>query len=340
MVWWFVYEWAELGHALDALARSGLAEVHEDGEWLAELTPLHCELRSEGQSPFVHLWSERRNLTRRILSIREQTPERIVLEVQRFGRARPGRLELLRKNLPRTSARVTREQFRAFLGRRLAERFPDATVDSLSATPDLKNSFSGLYVRGRMHEGARTWAFLAVSPRESAAAVEGILAFGILWLDWTRHRVDNRAENRAVEGLRLFVPRGTGRFLRQRVAGLCASARVEVFEFSESDGQIEKLDLADAGNVETWLVPRREAESALRAAHEAATRFAVLENKIGESGEVVRASFVAATAKWHFSFGGSSLRAGRRGFCAWESARRSNDCQWRKRHPGVRRTNY
>jgi len=204
-------EWAELCDALDALARSGLAEVHEDGEWLAELTPLHCELRAEGQSPFVHLWSERRNLTRRILCIRERTPERIVLEVQRFGRARPGRLELLRENLPRTPARVTREQFRAFLRRRLAERFPDATVDSLSATPDLKNSFSGLYVRGCMHEGARTWALLAVSPRESAAAVEGILAFGILWLDWTRHR----AEHRAVEGLRLFVPRGP--------AGSCAS---------------------------------------------------------------------------------------------------------------------
>jgi hypothetical protein len=293
-------EWAELGHALDALAQSGLAEVHEDGEWLAELTPLQCELRSEGQSPFVHLWSERRNLTRRILRIRERTPERIVLEVQRFGRARPGRLELLRKNAPRSSARITREQFRAFLRRWLAERFPDATIDSLSAAPDLKNSFSGLYVRGRMREGPRTWAFLAVSPRESAAAVEGILAFGILWLDWTRHR----AELRAIDGLRLFVPQGTGRFLRQRVAGLAASARVELFEFSEADGRIEKVDLADAGNVETWLVPRREAESALRAARETASRHPVLQAKIAEEGKGVAASFVGATSEVAFLFRG------------------------------------
>src|SRR5271154_1395884 len=106
-------EWAELGHALDALARSGLAEVHEDGEWLAELMPLHCELRGEGQSPLVHLWSDRRNLTRRVLRVREQSADRIVLEVHRFGRAKPGRLEVLRKHVQRTPGRVTREQFRA-----------------------------------------------------------------------------------------------------------------------------------------------------------------------------------------------------------------------------------
>lgn len=293
-------EWAELGHALDALAQSGFAEVHEDGEWLAELTPLHCELRAEGQSPFVHLWSERRNLTRRILRIRERSPERIVLEVQRFGRARPGRLELLRKNAPRTPARLNREQFRASLRRWLTECFPDATIDSISAAPDLKNSFSGLYARGRMHQGVRSWAFLAVSARESAATIEGILAFGILWLDATRQR----AELRAVDGLRLFVPRGTGRFLRQRIAGLSASARVEVFEFSEGDGRIEKVDLADAGNIETWLVPRNEAESALRAARDAASRIPVLETGISETGEAVSASFVGATSEVAFLFRG------------------------------------
>jgi hypothetical protein len=302
-------EWAELGHALDALAQSGLAEVHEDGEWLAELTPLHCELRSEGQSPFVHLWSEHRNLTRRVLRIRERSPERIVLEVQRFGRAKPGRLEFLRKNSPRTPGRITREQFRAFLRRWLAERFPDATIDSLSAAPDLKNSFSGLFVRGRMHEGSSTWAFLAVSPQESAASVEGILAFGILWLDWTRQHGDLRA----IAGLRLFVPQGSGRFLRQRVAGLSALARVEIFEFCEGDGRIEKIDLADAGNIDSWLVPRREAESALRAAREAASRHSVLENKIADSGESVCASFVGATSEVAFLFRGLEFARWSRG---------------------------
>ena len=55
---------------------------------------------------------------------------------------------------------------------------------------------------------------------ESAAAIDGMLAFGILWLDWVR----NRGGNRAVVGLRLFVPEGTSRTLRARALAL-SSAR-------------------------------------------------------------------------------------------------------------------
>jgi hypothetical protein len=38
-------DWAELDRALGAMASSGSAEVREDGQWLAELTELRCELR-------------------------------------------------------------------------------------------------------------------------------------------------------------------------------------------------------------------------------------------------------------------------------------------------------
>ena len=150
-------EWAELDRALDAMASSGSAEVREDGQWLAELAGLRCELRAEGKNPLVHLWSEERNLTRRILRVREQSQDRIVLEVQRFGRTKPGRLEFLRTDSPRATARVSREQFRARFERFLTERFPDAVVDSLSAAPDLEHSFSGLYVRGRIRGNAHFW---------------------------------------------------------------------------------------------------------------------------------------------------------------------------------------
>src|SRR5271167_3377349 len=136
-------DWAQLDHALVEMAASGNAEVREDGEWLAELAALHCELQRDGKSPLVHLWSAENNLTRRILRVREQSPDRIVLEVRRFGRAKPGRLEFLRTNSPRAAGRITREQFRARLRRMLAERFPDATIGQLSGAPDLEHSFSG-----------------------------------------------------------------------------------------------------------------------------------------------------------------------------------------------------
>jgi hypothetical protein len=264
----FADDWAELDRALGDMAASGSVEVREDGEWLAELAALHCELRREGKSALVHLWSDQRNLTRRVLRVKERDENRILLEVQRFGNAKPGRLEFLRADSPRSAGRISREEFRSRLRRILLESFPDATIESLTAAPDLEHSFSGLYVRGLMHEGSHGWAFLAVSPNESAAAVEGILAFGILWLDWTRAH----ANCRAVGGLRLFVPEGASGPLRARLLALSSSARTEIYEWHELDGTMQKIDPTDAGNLDSRLVPRREIEMALGAASEGVTR--------------------------------------------------------------------
>ncbi len=250
------------------LAASGCVEVREDGEWLAELATLHFELRVERKNPLVHLWSDERNLTRRVLSVKESADDRIVLEVQRFGRAKPGRLEFLRTDSPRAAGRITREQFRARFARILADRFPDSVVDSLTAAPDLENSFSGSFVRGVMHEGSHAWALLAAAPSEDPATIENILAFGILWLDWTR----GHADRRAIEGLRFFVPHGTSRRLRERLLALSASVRAEIHEMREPDAAMQKIDPADVGNLESWLVPREQIDSVLRAASETNTR--------------------------------------------------------------------
>lgn len=252
-------DWAELDRALAEFASSTNVEVHEDGEWLAEFAGMHCELHRQGKNSLVHLWSDRRNLTRRVLRVRERSEDHIILEVQRFGRSKPGRLEFLRADSRRSPGRITREQFRSRLYRVLAERFPDASVDSLTAVPNLEHSFSGLYVRGQMHEGTRSWAVMAVSPAEDAAAIEGMLAFGLLWLDWTR----SHADRRAVEGLRLLVPEGTSRVLRERVPALSNAARTEIYEFNEPEGRMQKIDPGDVGNLEGRLVPRREIESTL-----------------------------------------------------------------------------
>ena len=285
----FADDWGELDRALGEMAASGSAEVREDGEWLAELAGLHYELRREGKTGLVHLWSDERNLTRRVLRVKERNEDRILLEVQRFGNAKPGRLEFLRTDSPRSAGRITREQFRSRLRRILSESFPDATVDSLSVAQDLEHSFSGLYVRGRMHEGSQEWAFLAVSPNENAAVIEGILAFGILWLDWARSHTDRRA----VGGLRLFVPEGTSRPLRERLLALSPAARTEIYELREPDGPMQKVDPTDAGNLESRLVPRREIEMALGAARESVTRI----RSFAPSAEVPIETRVAGDAR-------------------------------------------
>jgi hypothetical protein len=290
-------DWAELDRALGEMAASGSVEVREDGEWLAELAGLHCELRRQGKNSLVHLWSDERNLTRRVLRVKEHSENQIILEVQRFGRAKPGRLEFLRTDSRRSPGRITREQFRARFHRLLGQCFPDATVDSLTAAPDLEHSFSGLYVRGQMHEGSRAWALLAVSPSEDAVAIEGILAFGLLWLDWTR----GHADRRAVEGLRLFVPEGTSRALRERVLALSPAARTEIYEFNEPDARVQKMDPADAGNLESWLVSRREIEFALAGARDA---FARVRAMVPGTSEAIEARVPAGTKEVALCFRG------------------------------------
>ncbi len=272
-------DFSELDRAIGEMASSGSVEVHEDGEWLAELVGLHCEIRQQGRNSLVHLWSDERNLTRRVLRVKERTAERIVLEVRRFGRAKPGRLEFLRTDSPRSAGRITREQFRARFQRILAERFPDAAVDGLSASPDLEHSLSGIYVRGRMQEQTQSWAFLAASPAESAAAIDGILTFGLIWLDWTRSHSDRRA----VDGLRLFVPQGTSGKIRERALALSPAARTEIFEYTVPNAEMQEMDPADAGNLESRLTPRREIESALQAAEHAISRIRALVPRASEA---------------------------------------------------------
>jgi hypothetical protein len=261
-------DWAALDRALSDLAASGSLEVREDRAWLAERATLHFELRVERKNPRVHLPSDERNLTRRVLRVKENAADRIVLEVQRFGRAKPGRLEFLRTDSPRPAGRITCEQFRARFARILAEKFPDAVVDSLIAAPDLENSFSGWYVRAIMHEGSHAWALFAAAPVKTLPPPENILAFGILWLDWTR----TRAHRRAIEGLRFFVPQGTSQRLRERLLALAASVRAEIYEMREPDAAMQKIQPADAGNLESWLVPCEQIEFVLHAANDTIRR--------------------------------------------------------------------
>lgn len=291
-------EWTELDRALGTMVASGATEVREDGEWLADLAGLRCELHGQGKSALVHLWSDQRNLTRRVLRVRKQSQNHIVLDVQRFGRTKPGRLEFVRADSTRPAGRANRERFRARLKRILAERFPDATIELLAASPDLEHSFSGLYVRGRMRDASSVWAVLTVPSDETAA--EDALAFGLLWLDWTRIH----SERHAIKGLRLFIPEGASKLLRGRVLGLSPDARVEIFELIEPEGRVGEIDAADAGNLESWLVSRREAESTCAAAREAIERIHALAVHVPPAGHEITTRLVPGTNEVALCFRG------------------------------------
>jgi len=256
----------ELAQSLEqALARmlaAGRVEVRENGAWLAALEGFQYDVRQQDDAALLHLWSQQRNLVRRVSRVTCEEPERLALEVARLGRSRPARLEFLAAKRKRPAGRVPREQFRVRFQELLAQQFPDETIVSLTAAADLEHSLSGSYVRGLLRAASCAWAVLGAAPAENAAIYDGLLTFGLIWLD--RARQTSRLGH--VAGLRIFFPEGTGRATAHRLAALSASATVELYEYSHLSGRARRIDPLDIGNVESWLAQRRETEAVLGAA--------------------------------------------------------------------------
>ncbi|HEY2645468.1 MAG TPA: hypothetical protein VGI34_00755, partial [Candidatus Acidoferrales bacterium] len=196
---------ADLRRALDGLCAMGPPEVRENGEWLAGLDGLQYEVSTQGDAALLHLWTAQQSLVRRVLRVAQDSSGHVVLEVKRLGFSRPAQLEFVAGNAPRETSRVEREQFSARLRRTLTDYFPDETVESLATAADLRHSISGSYTRGIVRRGSEAYALLAASPNEDAATIDGILTFGLIWLQQAR----DRAKRYSVYGLRLFLPRGS-----------------------------------------------------------------------------------------------------------------------------------
>jgi hypothetical protein len=121
----------ELRTGVQELLTSDRIEIREDGGRLTPASPLSWEVRGALGKPLLQLWAENCNLTRRVVAIAEQEESRLVLAVERFGRARPERLEIVRLKFQRDAKAILREDFCASLRRILAEQFPDETVERL-----------------------------------------------------------------------------------------------------------------------------------------------------------------------------------------------------------------
>src|SRR6195256_6894876 len=240
---------AELERALAEVCAAGPAEVRENGEWLPAPDGPHYEVRSQGDAALLHLWGARQSLVRRVVRVAEQSHERVVLDVSRFGRARHAKLEFLVGGAAHEDRRWGREQFRTRLHQLLTDHFPDEIVDSLATSADLHHSISGSYTRGLMHRGSDAYAVLSAAPEEDAATIDGILTFGLIWLDRTRER----ARGRSVRGLRLFLPRGASGITAHRLTALAAPQEVELYEYDPLYWRMRRIAISDAGILETWL---------------------------------------------------------------------------------------
>ena len=93
---------AELQRALDGVCATGAPEVRENGEWLAALDGVRYEVRAQGDAALLHLWSAQQSLVRRVVRLAEESRERVVVEVVRFGTLAPRATRICRGRLPAT----------------------------------------------------------------------------------------------------------------------------------------------------------------------------------------------------------------------------------------------
>ena len=255
----------ELQASLQEFTATGAVEVRENGGRVASFSGMSWEVRGNGEKPLLHLWSEEFNLTRRVLAITDHSEQRLALAVERFGRAKPDRLEFIRSEMERGARELSREEYRERLGHLLAEQFPDETVESLVGSPDLEHSLSGNYIRGLLRRGSTHFAVLAVPEGESSDTVDNSLTFALLWQERARHS----SRKGTISGLRVILPKGSPGVVAHRLKALTPQSTVELFEHDPLLNVLERVDARRAGNLNTWLVAHRESEMLLNRARPA-----------------------------------------------------------------------
>jgi hypothetical protein len=237
----------------DYLREASGAVVLENGSVAFDLSRSKYSISGESQRCLVHFWSEERNIVRRVLEA-EVKNGTLRLAVQRMGQARPSKLEICRERDRRspTARRLARAAYEEKLRRTLDRHFPDFKVALLTSGTDLEKSFGPVYARGLIRRGRTAFAFLGVNAQEAQSSIDAAVTFGILWLDQCRQ---SQVTNTLVEGLKLFVPRGTSALVRERMASLNRdAAKWRLFEFEEREDSLVEIDCGDRGNVYTRLV--------------------------------------------------------------------------------------
>ena len=242
------------------LAEHPKAVVREDGKVLFDMCGAKYSLATEHGRCTLHLWSEDRNLVRRVSGtvLRNDV---LRLSTHRFGQTKPQTLELVADQDRRTPStrEATRVKYLRLLERVLQRTFEDWKPDGFRTAMDLEKSFGPAYARGSLVQGQKAWAVIAVNEEETQATVDGILTLGILWLQHCRESGGGR---RLYQGLRVIVPRGMAMLTLSRLAWMNTdAAQWELWELDQTTEQMERRDAADHGNLTTRLMhaPNREA---------------------------------------------------------------------------------
>jgi len=227
--------------------------LYEPGEEAIAISAGNFVLELRNDALTLQAWDERRNLVRRVTGIDQEIRGKLVLATERFGK-RAGTLSLVDvrrrsgENVTLKSARLEfRESFRCFLRR----QFPTHKIAEISTEADLEHSLSPAYPRALLRQGGSGWAAIGAAP--DAIHVDGVLTFGLIWLDYLRHREPDLA----IHGLILYLPAGREKTTCLRLLFLDhKAAQYAAYVYTEERLE-ERIDLRDYGNLDTRLEPCR-----------------------------------------------------------------------------------
>jgi hypothetical protein len=201
----------------------------------------------------LQVWDDRRNLVRKITGVKEQRRDRICLVTERFRNAQAELqiADLAAPNGRELGRRTSRIAFRERFHLMLAREWPEWQVVEVSADANLEASLSTSYARAFLRLGSSGMAVMAAPPE--APASSGIVAVGLIWLDYLRRREKASSIGR----LLFYVPLGMEGEVVFRAACLDpARVACHLFAFDEKD-RAGAIDFADAGNIDSTLPPCR-----------------------------------------------------------------------------------
>src|SRR6266851_5076082 len=207
----------------------------------------------------LRVWDQQRTLFRKVSRVLRQKTGQLELEIERFGK-RIGSLQLL--DLARPQSQVAtrkgnRQEYRERFRRSLSRQYPGWEVTDVSTEPDLEHTLSPSYPRAFLKKGTSGWAAIGAPPE--ALDVDGVLSFGLIWLDYLR----KRERRLTVDGLIVFVPEGRERTTALRLLHLNPMrAAYHLISYTPENYE-SRVDLRDFGNLETGLQPRRSDPGAI-----------------------------------------------------------------------------
>jgi hypothetical protein len=275
----------------DFLAGAHAALVVEDGAVVFDLAESKYSISGEYNKCLLHLWSNERNVVRRVLDAEVKGPS-LRLQVQRMGQNRPTKLDFFRDRDRRSPAarQTSRVAYAARIQRTLERHFPGWTVARLTTHMDLHRSFGPAYLRGLLQQGQRALAVVGVNAQETQTTVDGALTCGILWLEACRLA---QRDQRVVEGLVMILPKGALTLTQQRMAHLHpTAAKWQLYEFDEREDALSPADIVASGNLATRLVHATDE-------HRARERFA---HSIAKIREILPQGDVAVLSPAMISF--------------------------------------